>query len=88
MIRVGTGKNVNAGEFMSYNDTSLSPTNVNYLAISTGWGSNGVWMFKKGMETIIYGAKYLMIKCPIKLKLLFEEISLFPKVITSLLSQT
>ena len=47
MIRVGSGKKVNmAGEFMSY-DTGSSPT-INYLAISTGWGANGVWKFKNG----------------------------------------
>ena len=47
VIRVGSGKKVNmAGEFMSY-DTGSSPT-INYLAISTGWGANGVWKFKNG----------------------------------------
>ena len=49
MIRVGSGKKVNrAGEFMSY-DTGSSP-NINYLAIATGWGANGVWQFKNGKD--------------------------------------
>ena len=45
-IRVGAGRDVNAGEFMAYVDPT--PTDVNYIAVSTGWGATGVWWFNLG----------------------------------------
>ncbi|XP_046564872.1 uncharacterized protein LOC124273641, partial [Haliotis rubra] len=43
VISVGTGTAVGVGSFMSWTDSAPSP--VRYIAVSTGWGSTGVWRF-------------------------------------------
>ena len=42
-MRVGDGNIIGVTEFMRYDDPS--PTEVNYIAISTGWGTSGEWTF-------------------------------------------
>lgn len=46
IIRVGTGNVVGNGQFMMWNDAG--PHDVNYVAVSTGFGSNGDWKFNVG----------------------------------------
>ena len=41
VIRVGTGPTVGQNEFMSFTDPT--PTDVNNVAISTGFGATGEW---------------------------------------------
>ena len=42
VIRVGTGLIVDVNEFISYANTSL--TQVQHVALATGWGAIGKWM--------------------------------------------
>ncbi|XP_071086095.1 uncharacterized protein [Haliotis cracherodii] len=43
VISVGSGVEVGVGSFMTWTDPSPHP--VNYIAVSTGWGSKGLWEF-------------------------------------------
>ncbi|XP_067668071.1 uncharacterized protein [Haliotis asinina] len=43
-ISVGTGSNVSTGLFMTFTDSS--PHDVNYPAVTTGYGSTGSWQFE------------------------------------------
>ncbi|XP_071086461.1 uncharacterized protein [Haliotis cracherodii] len=43
VISVGTGTTVGAGQFMTWTDPA--PYDVNYLAVTTGFGSSGSWQF-------------------------------------------
>ncbi|KAK3094973.1 hypothetical protein FSP39_008539 [Pinctada imbricata] len=43
VIRVGTGKIVGKEIFMQWNDQG--PHDVNYVAVATGWGATGKWVF-------------------------------------------
>ncbi|XP_048243111.1 C3 and PZP-like alpha-2-macroglobulin domain-containing protein 8 [Haliotis rufescens] len=43
VISVGTGTTVGAGQFMTWTDPA--PNEVNYLAVTTGFGSSGSWQF-------------------------------------------
>lgn len=47
-IRVGTGNSVGLQQFMSWDDPSPHP--VNYIAVSTGFGSTGDWTFVKNSQ--------------------------------------
>ncbi|XP_046564874.1 uncharacterized protein LOC124273644 [Haliotis rubra] len=49
VISVGTGTAVGAGRFMSWRDPSPHP--VRYIAVSTGWGSTGVWRFEPNVPS-------------------------------------
>ena len=42
-IEVGTGSVVGSGQFLYYTDAT--PSNVNYMAVSTGLGATGHWVF-------------------------------------------
>ncbi|XP_046377745.2 C3 and PZP-like alpha-2-macroglobulin domain-containing protein 8 [Haliotis rufescens] len=43
VISVGSGVEVGVGRFMTWTDPS--PHAVRYIAVSTGWGSPGLWQF-------------------------------------------
>ncbi|XP_067668468.1 uncharacterized protein [Haliotis asinina] len=43
VISVGTGTTVGFGRFMSWRDPHPHP--IRYIAVSTGWGSTGLWHF-------------------------------------------
>ena len=45
-IRAGNGSTPYINEMMSWQDPDLH--DVNYLAVSTGWDSNGTWVFNFG----------------------------------------
>ena len=46
MISVGRGLDVGTNMFMSKTFTILNP--INYIAISTGWGVTGKWIYNLG----------------------------------------
>lgn len=46
IIKVGTGHDIGKNRFLIWNDTS--PHDVNYVAVSTGFGSSGQWKFVRG----------------------------------------
>ncbi|XP_046377746.2 uncharacterized protein LOC124149944 [Haliotis rufescens] len=43
VISVGSGMEVGVGKFMNWTDPS--PHAIKYIAVSTGWGSTGLWRF-------------------------------------------
>ncbi|XP_071084712.1 uncharacterized protein [Haliotis cracherodii] len=45
VISVGAGTEVGVGRFMSWRDPS--PHTVRFIAVSTGWGSTGLWQFER-----------------------------------------
>ena len=45
IYEVGYGLIVGTDQFLSYD--SQSPPMVNAVAISTGWGATGTWLFRK-----------------------------------------
>lgn len=45
-IRTGSGYVVLQNEFMSWYDPD--PHDINYVGVSTGWASNGTWIFEVG----------------------------------------
>ena len=47
VIRVGQGTELFQDEFLRFDDPA--PKAVNYIGISTYWGTAGTWMFGKGM---------------------------------------
>lgn len=50
-IRSGTGNTVLQNEFMAWYDPQ--PHDINYVGISTGWGTNGTWTFNIGNKALI-----------------------------------
>lgn len=46
IIRAGTGNALYLNEFMEWYDPT--PRAINYVGISTGFGSNGTWIFETG----------------------------------------
>ena len=45
-VEVGSGHNLGQGEFITLNDSV--PTSKNFLAVSTGFGAPGYWIFHSG----------------------------------------
>ena len=45
-VIVGSGRQVGQGEFIKLNDSV--PTSKNFLAVSTGFGASGYWIFHSG----------------------------------------
>ena len=45
-VRVGSGRQLGQGEFIRLNDSV--PTLKNFLAVSTGFGASGYWIFHSG----------------------------------------
>ena len=45
-VRVGCGHQLGKSEFITLNDSV--PTSKNYLAVSTGFGASGYWIFHSG----------------------------------------
>ena len=45
---MGSGHNLGQGEFITLIDSV--PTSKNYLAVSTGFGAPGYWIFHSGKE--------------------------------------
>ena len=45
-IRVGTGTELFAKEFLRWRDND--PEEIRHIGVSTGWGSNGTWVFGAG----------------------------------------
>ena len=45
-VRVGSGRQLGLDEFIRLNDSV--PTSKNFLAVSTGFGASGYWIFQSG----------------------------------------